>query len=227
MSALPPVVVSGLPNMTPIFSRSWLMKTTALLERLMAPASFRSAWLMSRAWRPMMAVAHLAFDFGLGHQRRDRVDDHEVHRAGADQDLDDLERLLAGVGLGDQEVLDVDAELLGVLDVERVLGVHVGGDAAHPLHVGREVEGERGLARGLGAVDLGDPAAGHAADAGGGVEVDGAGGDGGDLDPGGVGAHPHDGALAELLLDLGDGEPERLPAVGFEPGFVSGHGVLW
>ena len=42
-----------------------------------------------------------------------------------------------------------------------------------------------------------------------------------------VGAHPHDGALAELLLDLGDGEPERLPAVGFEPGFVSGHGVLW
>ena len=134
-----------------------------------------------------VAVAHLALDFGLGHQGRDRVDDHDVHRAGAHQDLDDLERLLAGVGLGDQQVLDVDAELLGVLDVERVLGVDVGGDAARLLHVGGEVEGERGLAGGLGAVDLGDAAAGDAADAGGGVEVDGAGGNGGHLDPGRLG----------------------------------------
>src|SRR6266496_3168733 len=38
--------------MIPIFSRSWLMKTTAVCERLIAPASFRNAWLMSRAWRP-------------------------------------------------------------------------------------------------------------------------------------------------------------------------------
>jgi len=27
LRALPPVVVSGLPNMTPIFSRSWFIKT--------------------------------------------------------------------------------------------------------------------------------------------------------------------------------------------------------
>ena len=43
------------------------------------------------------------------------------------------------------------------------------------------------------------------------------------LDPGVLGAHPHDGALAELLLDLGDGQSESLAAVGVEPGFVSGH----
>ena len=39
--------------MTPIFSRSWLVKTSAVLDRLMAPVSLRSAWLMRRAWRPM------------------------------------------------------------------------------------------------------------------------------------------------------------------------------
>src|SRR6266480_4665157 len=38
--------------MTPIFSRSWLMKITEVRERLMAPASLRSAWLISRACRP-------------------------------------------------------------------------------------------------------------------------------------------------------------------------------
>ena len=111
-----------------------------------------------------MAVAHLAFDFGLGHQGRHRVDHDEVDRAGTHQDLDDLERLLAGVGLRDQQVLDVDAQLLGVVDVEGVLGVDVGGDAARLLDVGGEVEAERGLAGRLRAVDLGDAAAGNAAD---------------------------------------------------------------
>src|SRR5947207_1649328 len=38
--------------MIPIFSRSWLMNTTAVRERLIAPASLRSAWLMRRACRP-------------------------------------------------------------------------------------------------------------------------------------------------------------------------------
>ncbi len=131
-----------------------------------------------------MALAHLTFDLGLGYERGDRVDDHDVHGAGADQDLDDLERLLAGVGLGDQKILDVHAQLLGVLDVEGVLRIDVGGDATHLLDVGREMEGERGLARGLRAVDLGDAAAGNTADPGGRVEIDGPGGDGGHLDPG-------------------------------------------
>ena len=174
-----------------------------------------------------VAVAHLALDFGLGHQRRHRVDDDEVHRARPDQDLHDLERLLAGVGLGDEQVLDVHAELPGVLDVQRVLGVDVGGDAARLLHVGDEVEAERGLAGGLRAVDLGDAAPRDAADADGGVEVDGPGGDGGDLDPRRLGAHPHDGALAQLLLDLGDGEVQRLAAFGVELFVLLSSVAMW
>src|SRR5205807_6640480 len=38
--------------MTPIFSRSWLMNTTAVRDRLIAPASLRRAWLISRACSP-------------------------------------------------------------------------------------------------------------------------------------------------------------------------------
>ena len=38
--------------MTPIFSRSWFVKTSDVLERLTAPVSFRRAWLMRRAWIP-------------------------------------------------------------------------------------------------------------------------------------------------------------------------------
>ena len=32
LRARPPVVVSGLPNMTPIFSRSWLMKMHVVFD---------------------------------------------------------------------------------------------------------------------------------------------------------------------------------------------------
>ena len=52
MSARPPGVVSGLPNMTPIFSRSWFVNRQIVSVRLSVPASLRSAWLISRACRP-------------------------------------------------------------------------------------------------------------------------------------------------------------------------------
>ena len=55
------------------------------------------------------AVAHLAFDLGARHERGDRVDDDAVDAAGADERLGDLERLLAGVRLADEELVDVDA----------------------------------------------------------------------------------------------------------------------
>jgi len=77
------------------------------------------------------------------------------------------------------------------------------------LGLGDDVEGERGLAAALRAEDLDDAAARHAPDAEGQVERQGTGGDGGDrLDL--VGPELHDGALAELPLDLGDGHVQGL-----------------
>ena len=160
------------------------MNTTAQLERVDGAGELAERLAHESGLQADVTIAHFALDFGLGHERRNRVDDDEVDRAGAHEDLHDLERLLAGIGLGDEQILDVDAELLGVLDVERMLGVDVCRHTAGPLHVGGEMEREGGLAGGLRAVDLGDASARNAADADGGIEVDGAGGNGGHLDAG-------------------------------------------
>ena len=46
------VVVSGLPNMTPTFSRSWLMNTTTQLDLLITAVSFLNACDIRRACKP-------------------------------------------------------------------------------------------------------------------------------------------------------------------------------
>ena len=142
-----------------------------------------------------MRVAHLALDLGLGHQRGDRVDDDEIDRAGAHELVGDLERLLAVVGLRDQQLLDLDAEPARVVDVERVLGVDERAHAAGALRLGDRVQRQRGLARRLGAVDLDDAAARQAADAEREVERDRAGRD--DVDLGAI-SPPSSGMIAPL-----------------------------
>src|SRR5262249_1807818 len=112
-----------------------------------------------------VAVAHVALDFRLGNESRDRVDHHDVHCARTYQDLADLERLLTRIRLRDQQRLDVYAQLARVLRVERMLGIDVGGHAALALCVGYDVEAERGLTARLRAVDLGDTTTGNTADA--------------------------------------------------------------
>src|SRR5436190_13732797 len=53
-------------------------------------------------------VPHLALDLGLRDERGDGVDHHDVDRVAAHERLGDLERLLAGVGLRHQELVEVD-----------------------------------------------------------------------------------------------------------------------
>ena len=66
--------------------------------------------------------------------------DQDVQRAGADQHVGDLERLLTGVGLGHQQRVRIHAELLGVIRIQRVLGVDERGDATCGLGVGHRVQ---------------------------------------------------------------------------------------
>ena len=121
----------------------------------------------------------------------------------------DLECLLAGVGLGHVQVRDVHPQLLRVGGVEGVLGVDEHRVPAQPLGVRDDGERERGLARRLGPVDLDHASARHPAHAQREVEPDRAGGDEFDRDLGGLLAQLHDRTLAELLLDLLEGEVER------------------
>ena len=159
-----------------------------------------------------MGIAHLPLDLGLGDEGGDRVDHDDVQRPRPDEHVGDLQGLLAGIRLGDDERVGVHAELLGVLGVQGVLGVDEGGDAPVALGVRHGVEGDGGLPRGLGAVDFHDASARQAADAQGDVEGRGPRGD--DLDFGlDAVAQAHDRAFAELAIDLGEGRVERLGAV--------------
>ncbi len=145
-----------------------------------------------------MGVAHVALDLRLGHQGRHGVHHHHVHGAGADQGLGDLQRLLAGVGLGHIQIVHHHAQTLGIDRVQGVLGVDKGRRAAQLLGLGHHVQSDGGFTGGLRAENLDDPAPGHAAHAQGDVQIDASRGDGGDV-------QLHDGSLAELLFDLRKG----------------------
>ena len=92
------------------------------------------------------AVAHLAFELGARHQRGDRIDHQHVDRTRAHQRVGDLERLLAGIGLGNEQIVDIDAELAGIDRIERVLGIDEGADAALLLGFRQAMQRERGFA---------------------------------------------------------------------------------
>ena len=98
--------------MTPIFSRSWLVKISAVFDAVDRAGQLAQRLAHQAGLQADVAVAHLALDLGPRHQRGDRVDDDHVDGAGADQRLGDLERLLAGVGLADEQALEVDADFL-------------------------------------------------------------------------------------------------------------------
>ena len=67
--------------------------------------------------------------------------------------------MFTGVGLADEQVLQVDAQLLRVLHVQRVLGVHKRAGTGLLLHFGNDLQREGGFARRLWAVNLDDPPA--------------------------------------------------------------------
>jgi hypothetical protein len=159
-------------------------------------------------------IAHLTLQFRTRGERGDRVDRDEIDRPGADEHVDDLQRLLAIVGLGDEQLVDVDPDLLGVERIHRVLGVDERAHATELLGLGDDVVDERRLARRLRAEDLDDPSAGDAADAERDVKRERTGGDRITVDAGAGVAHPHHAALAELALDLREGPLERGLALG-------------
>ena len=159
-----------------------------------------------------MAVAHLAFDLGFRSERGNRVHGDDVDRTGAHEQLADLERLLAGVGLRDEKIVDVDADPARVLGIHRVLGVDERADATPSLRLRDHVVDEGRLPRRLGPEDLHHSATRKAADPESHVERQRAGRHRPDRNLGLI-AHPHDRALTELSLDLAERDIERFLAI--------------
>ena len=94
-----------------------------------------------------MRIAHFAFDFRAGDESSNRVDHDHIHRVGANQQLADFQRLLAGVRLADQQIVELHAEPLGPGWIERMLGVDERRDATQFLCAGDDVQAERGFPR--------------------------------------------------------------------------------
>ena len=145
-----------------------------------------------------MRSPHIPLDLCPGHQRGYRVDHDDVHRTGADQGLGDLQRLLTGIGLRDEQVLHVHTALGGVGGIEGVLHVDEGGDTAAFLGLGDDVLGDGGLASAFGAIYLGDPASGDPSHAEGAVEGQGTGGDDLYLEVSGL-SQAHDRTITKAL----------------------------
>ena len=101
-----------------------------------------------------MAVAHFTLDFRAGHQRGNRVHHQHVNRVRAHQRIDDFQRLFTGIGLRDDQFVNVDAQLLGIDRIERVFGIDEGCRAAALLRFGDDMQRQRGLARAFRAVDF-------------------------------------------------------------------------
>ena len=191
--------------MTPIFSRSWLVKTSAVFDRLMAPVSLRSAWLIRRACRPtkLSPISPSISARGTSAATESTITTSTP-----------LERIRVSAissacspvsGWLTSSSSTLTPTLRGVGRVQRVLRVDEGRDAAVALRAGGDVVAERRLAARLRPEDLGDAATRNAADPQGQVERDRSGGDDVDVLVRALVAEAHDRPSAELLLDLQDG----------------------
>ena len=83
-------------------------------------------------------VARLGVVLGPAPQHFDRPGTHER--------IGDFERLLAGIGLGNHKIVDIDAELAGIAGVKRMFGIDEGADAAALLRFGDGLERQCRLA---------------------------------------------------------------------------------
>ncbi len=90
------------------------MKITVQLDLLMIPVSFLEGLGHQSCLKTHMAVSHIAVDLRLRNQCRYRVHDDDIHCAGTDHGLCNLEGLLAVVRLRDVEVVNIHTDILRI-----------------------------------------------------------------------------------------------------------------
>ncbi len=103
-------------------------------------------------------------DFLLRHQRRDGIDDDDVDRGTAHERFANAERLLAVIRLRNQKVMRIDAQMMRVNGIERMLGIDKRRDAAHFLCFRNGMKRQRRLPGRFRPVNLDDTPSRIAAD---------------------------------------------------------------
>ena len=99
-------------------------------------------------------VAHIPLNLRPWHERRHGVNNDQVYSATTHQHLGDFQRLLAGIRLRDQQVLNVHTTGTGPHRVERVLCINKGGNPTGLLRRGDGVQCQCRLPAALRAVNL-------------------------------------------------------------------------
>ena len=67
-----------------------------------------------------MGIPHLAFDFRLRHQGRHGIHHDHIDGPAAYQGVSDFQCLFTGIRLGNQQVVDIHAQLMGI---DRIKGM--------------------------------------------------------------------------------------------------------
>ena len=121
--------------------------------------SLRSAALIKRACAPTVVSPISPSSSALVTKRRDRIDHDDVERVGADQSFTDAQRFFTRARLRDQQIIKVNAELLRILRIKRMLDVDEGGEAAAFLRLRDDGERKRRFAGGFRAENFDNAAA--------------------------------------------------------------------
>ena len=112
-----------------------------------------------------MGITHIALNLRTRHQSRYRVHHDNIDGAAAHQRLYNLQRLLASIRLGNQKIVNIHAQILGINRVQGMLRINKGCHAPLPLRLGNHVQGYGSLTRGLRTVNLNDTPPGNTAHA--------------------------------------------------------------
>ena len=146
-------------------------------------------------------IAHFAFKFGFGNQSGDRVDNQNIDSAGANQRIGDFQSLFAGIRLRNQQVVNVNADFLGIGRVKSVFRIDESAGAAFFLRLCNNAQSQSGFAGTFRAVDFDNTAFGQPTDAQGDVYAQRTGGNGFNINVG-VLTEAHNRTFAEGSFNL-------------------------
>ena len=93
-----------------------------------------------------MGVAHIPLYFGLGRERGNRVDNDYVNGARTHERFAYVESLFARIGLGDIELVGIDAESLCIGRIEGMFRIDERGNSTEFLRLRNYMQGHRRLA---------------------------------------------------------------------------------
>ena len=135
MSARPPVVVSGIAEHYADFFAHLVDEDEAGVGAGDGGGEFAHGLRHQARVQAHEAIAHFAFELGLGNQCGDGIDHNHVDDIRRDQGVGDFEGLFAVIRLRDQQVVDVDAECARIGGIERMFGVNERGRPAGRLRL--------------------------------------------------------------------------------------------